>query len=472
MGFHFVKTGFWEESNKRIKGALNLEQLIQNTAGRAEWGNIEGNISDQADLQAALDSVSAGKTVESFGAIGNGVADDTAAIQAAFNSISTTLGGNIIFGAGKRYKITSTLTIPKMTAGILYLIGYSSTILTTVANITLFQHKTTTNAQAQQMTGGRIIIQGFTFQGSFAANQIGVYLGPSYGSVIKDCYFSFLTIGVSANFALMGNLINCLFTNCTDRAISIQSANADIPDAPISLGSNVFAVDHCRVFNRAGCFASIYVFNSSGVTLRDIITEGNTPQSCVYWITSTTVVRDLTIEGWHNECDPTEAMLNVTMPVSSNPVIKVSDIFNQFTCVMVKAQGTGGNIIIDNNVVMVTGCTFTKGAAKWNFKNVNNVNYFTPAYWDGGTLPSVLKSDTYQDIDTLVYFEDPLETFVIVNAVPYTITQLVVEPGLTATIKYQSNNLPYTLGTALSAGIVLILNVNAEGYVQFKGTLP
>lgn len=51
---HFIKTGFWEKAEKGFKGWLNLDQLIQNASGLS-WGNITGSISNQTDLQNALD---------------------------------------------------------------------------------------------------------------------------------------------------------------------------------------------------------------------------------------------------------------------------------------------------------------------------------------------------------------------------------------------------------------------------------
>ena len=53
--------------------------------------------------------------VKNFGAVGDGVADDTSAIQAAINSLPND-GGIVIFPAGRNYKITSSLNIGNGTA--------------------------------------------------------------------------------------------------------------------------------------------------------------------------------------------------------------------------------------------------------------------------------------------------------------------------------------------------------------------
>jgi hypothetical protein len=54
-----------------------------------------------------VDNIIPGSTFVAFGAIGNGVTDDTAAVQSAFNSSASQLDGQ-----GKTYRITSTLNIP------------------------------------------------------------------------------------------------------------------------------------------------------------------------------------------------------------------------------------------------------------------------------------------------------------------------------------------------------------------------
>jgi hypothetical protein len=55
-------------------------------------------------------------TPQDFGAVGNGVTNDTAAIQSAINSASPTNGLKLFFPAGE-YLVASTLTIPETTAG-------------------------------------------------------------------------------------------------------------------------------------------------------------------------------------------------------------------------------------------------------------------------------------------------------------------------------------------------------------------
>lgn len=56
-------------------------------------------------------------SVKDFGAVGNGVADDTAAIQAAINSVSTGIGGDVWFPAGT-YKLTSQLTVTEQSVAL------------------------------------------------------------------------------------------------------------------------------------------------------------------------------------------------------------------------------------------------------------------------------------------------------------------------------------------------------------------
>lgn len=50
------------------------------------------------------------RTPESFGAVGDGISDDTAAMQLAFDWVSAANGRQLISGPGTLYRITSTVT--------------------------------------------------------------------------------------------------------------------------------------------------------------------------------------------------------------------------------------------------------------------------------------------------------------------------------------------------------------------------
>jgi len=57
-------------------------------------------------------AVCVGASVNSFGALGDGHTDDTAAIQSAINAASSAGGGSVVFGVG-RYFTTGTFLVPQ-----------------------------------------------------------------------------------------------------------------------------------------------------------------------------------------------------------------------------------------------------------------------------------------------------------------------------------------------------------------------
>jgi len=126
----------------------------------------------QAKLQQTV-------SVKDFGAVGDGVTDDTAAIQAALNATAT--GGTVLVTTGT-FKLTGTLTAPNNVT--LAGLGYGSLLQQTARNqniITLGNNSTITNLRMQ----GDGVNSGGT--ANFEVNN-GVYISGKRGARVIGCW--------------------------------------------------------------------------------------------------------------------------------------------------------------------------------------------------------------------------------------------------------------------------------------------
>ena len=151
-------------------------------------------------------------SVKDFGAVGNGIADDTAAIQAALNYNTT--GLSVYFPHGK-YKITSTITIPTNKSLKIYGDGYNPQDLTPTygsiiiwsgaSNGTMFSSNTT---DGLNLSG--LIIKDLRIHGSDIAS-IGMIFGAT-GAHPQGFYFENLEIAGFRN-------------NSSDAALDLSGGN-------------------------------------------------------------------------------------------------------------------------------------------------------------------------------------------------------------------------------------------------------
>jgi parallel beta-helix repeat protein len=131
--------------------------------------------------------------VDDFGAVGNGIADDTASIQAALNA--TAAGAAVIFSPGKTYRIGDVARglVPKSGTR---LILYGATL--TMSNQDGVRCRLLTIAGK-----ARVTVSGGTLVGSRAGAPdwaIGIHLSDSSDIVIEDVVFrSFATDGVTVS---------------------------------------------------------------------------------------------------------------------------------------------------------------------------------------------------------------------------------------------------------------------------------
>jgi hypothetical protein len=154
-------------------------------------------------------------SVKDFGAVGNGVVDDTAAIQAAINALPAT-GGGVYFPAGT-YRVSSVITLNK--AGTYYGDGYSTKITTASATADIFNvtaefihiEKMLLNASVTRSGGwfitvaagaNRFRISDFDFDGAFQGIQTSAAATVTIerGNILNTVATSGVGIRVNAGF--------------------------------------------------------------------------------------------------------------------------------------------------------------------------------------------------------------------------------------------------------------------------------
>ncbi len=148
---------------------------------------------------------------EDFEGVGNGVVDDTAAVQAAATAAG---GGALLFSPGKTYKISGVIQLPEAAITIR---GYGATVVPVV--LSSFTPDTSTGSNLYicfwshpaSLTEGPVIIEGLSFKSPDEARWAGhaITLQNRQDVTVRDVYNSYLDDTV----ALVG-CANTLITGC------------------------------------------------------------------------------------------------------------------------------------------------------------------------------------------------------------------------------------------------------------------
>jgi len=298
-----------------------------------------------------------------YGSIGDGVADDTVAIQAAIDAIPLT-GGCVFFPAGN-YKV-STINLKKCTSGFLYIVGYGAKIISTT-NAKILQRVPTDQSEAQNtLTGSGVIIEGLSIEGNGGNAQDGIYIGGSYGSVIKNCKFLNLNNGINLRFALMSSVENCTIQNCNNDGLIIGSGSEEWSGGNASNSqSNGTKVDQLRVFCKLGQRSCVFVETASDCRLNGLIFEGANPQHGLYILVQSTVVKGLSVDTIHNECIESVAFIYLNLN-NQGGIYVFKNVFSQYEIINVLPENGNTAIIHFENLLYFIG-TFKKDLCKWVF---------------------------------------------------------------------------------------------------------
>jgi hypothetical protein len=143
-------------------------------------------------------------TVEQFGAVGDGVTDDTAAIQAAINALPLT-GGEVLFEA-KSYLISASITL-----------GNGTIAAASTRNSVVLRGASTTfsNIQPRATGGGTQII----WKPSAGAGKMIFVQGAMQGWGVKNMYLNGNSVAQAGIFNLagcFGDVENVSIENCGD----------------------------------------------------------------------------------------------------------------------------------------------------------------------------------------------------------------------------------------------------------------
>ena len=376
------------------------------------------------------------ENVKHHGATGDGVTDDTAAIQAALDAIDVAGGGTIFFPPGT-YLVSSTLLLPatfNTYEDYAHILGYGATLKTTAA-ITIMGRRNPADysTDAVQMTGWKFHVEGIVFQGSGDSAQVGLDLIATYGSRVSSCYFYYLGTGLRTTFGLMTRVQSCMASSNSVYDYHARSGNTVFTGATTSnSGSNQTTFHSCHSAGSSGETAQFRIEASSGVTLENCVTEGGNPVNAISYAADATVCKLFTVKNHHSENSPTSAVIKATANLGGEVV--VDGLWHQTSdCTLIDATGSASATIRVLDIPWwPTGSKFTHADQLWVFPNgVGQLHggdaYLEQAgYWTTGAPPTLYQIGPKRE----TYLSNPCTKFKAVNDVEVHASRIYALQGL------------------------------------------
>ncbi len=238
------------------------------------YGALIISSADVSFLQAGLGAVT--RTAQSkmrdvvsvldFGAVGDGVADDTVAIQAAFNAVQT--GQTIDFGNGNTYLLSGTITLDTKTN--IRLFGSSTLQMNSgwiVAGLPTQNPAPPNNRIIQIKSCSGVVVDGLTLNGNMT-NSPHVYNGYGINAADSlDIHYQNLTVKNLGGEALMGENTRRLWIDgCRTENVN-HGANVFNGCEQVFITNNYFQHNSFAVFGEGvvGCVVDGNVCSQTAV---------------------------------------------------------------------------------------------------------------------------------------------------------------------------------------------------------------
>lgn len=127
-------------------------------------------------------------------------------------------------------------------------------------------------------------------------------LGATFNSVVENVQIQNAKNGIVFRFCLMGHLKNIMSNGIGNDAIYVGIGDWSGAGRNSSQ-SNHTVVEQCRIFNWKNSNSAFKVESSSGIFIKNCISEGYSPKYHIYWedTVNTTTVLDRYIESFHVE---------------------------------------------------------------------------------------------------------------------------------------------------------------------------
>jgi len=287
--------------------------------------------------------------------------NDAPSIQRAMDAIDSIGHGSVEFNGTKTYQLQSSIQLPGAGKGnrrIIILNGNGCEIKAN-GEFSIFRRIPKDQSEAlNNFMATRFFIRDFSFTGGNKA----IDLGASYASEISGCNFVAQKLAaIDVQFGLQTRITHCIVTNPATNGIVLRCGE-DWGGTSNNSQSNHSVIESCRVFAAIGGHTMFQILGSSGVVLRDIISEGSHEvQYAVYFSKQgSTTVRLFSIENFHLEHAPQAAGIFV----NHNGIVTIDGLFYQhaYDCYkLIQAAANAEQITLRNIPHFVAGTVLYSG---------------------------------------------------------------------------------------------------------------